>query len=150
MDVIGQLKDMAWRLTVNYNPAQATLQRSIAQLLDRAQAGNMTPDEVNAARSHVVAMQSKMVAPLSQHPALIGAAAPLQYDPGNLHERAERLCEQVREAFGRENAAALGCPTKPIQDQYEAESTINIVCNRINTSVPTVTPEQFNCPRRNV
>jgi hypothetical protein len=150
MDVIGQLKDMAWRLTVNYNPAQSALQRSIAQLLDRAQAGNMTPDEVNAARSHVVAMQSKMMAPLSQHPTLIEAAAPLQYDPGNLHERAERLCEQVREAFGRENAAALGCPTKPIQDQYEAESTINIVCNRINTSVPTVTPEQFNCPRRNV
>jgi hypothetical protein len=151
MDVIGQLKDMAWRLTVNYNPAQAALQRSIAQLLDRAQTGNMTPDEVNAARSHVVALQSKMVAPHSiSHPTLIEEAAPLRYDPNNLHERAERLCEQVREAFGRNNAEALGCPTRPIQDQFEAESTINIVCNRIQTSVPTVTPEQFNCPRRNV
>ncbi len=164
MDVIGQLKDMAWRLTVNYNPAQATLQRSIAQLLDRAQTGNMTPEEVNAARSHVVAMQSKMVAPTSQqNPTLIEEAAPLRYDPQNfsrdgspavgqqpIHERAEKLCEQVREAFGRANASALGCPTRPIQDQYEAESTINIVCNRIQTSVPTVTPEQFNCPRRNV
>jgi hypothetical protein len=151
MDVIGQLKDMAWRLTVNYNPAQAALQRSIAQLLDRAQTGAMTPDEVNAARSHVVAMQSKMVAPHSQqNPTLIEEAAPLRYDPNNLHERAEKLCEQTREAFGRENAAALGCPTRPIQDKFEAETTINTVCNRIRTSVPTVTPEQFNCPRRNV
>jgi len=150
MDVIGQLKDMAWRLTVNYNPAQTALQRSIAQLLDRAQTGNMTPEEVNAARSHVVAMQSKMVAPHSQQSTLIEEATPLQYDPQNLHERAENLCEQVREAFGRENASALGCPTRPIQDKFEAETTINTVCNRIRTSVPTVTPEQFNCPRRNV
>ena len=148
MDVIGQLKDMAWRLTVNYNPAQTALQRSITQLLDRAQTGNMTPEEVNAARSHVVAMQSKMVAPHSQQ--ATEEAAPLRYDPQNLHERADRLCEQVREAFGRENASALGCPTRPIQDTFEAETTINTVCNRIRTSVPTVTPEQFNCPRRNV
>ncbi len=143
MDVIGQLKDIAWRLTVNYNPAQANLQRSVAQLLDRAQAGHMSSDEVNAARSHVAAIQSKMLAPHSHEETV-------SYNPANLHERAERLCEQVREAFGHESATALGCPTRPIQDEYEAESTLNIVCDRIRTSVPTVTPEQFNCPKRNV
>jgi len=69
------------------------------------------------------------------------------YDPTNLVKRAKTLCSQIREAFP-EDADALGC--QEVTDQYQAETVINTVCSRLRYSVPSVTPEQFNCPPRNV
>jgi hypothetical protein len=62
--------------------------------------------------------------------------------------RAQTLCKQIREAFPLD-ADALGC-RHHISDNYEAETVINTVCDRIRYSVPTVSPEQFNCPPKTV
>lgn len=66
--------------------------------------------------------------------------------------KAQTLCRQVQEAFPEgDDAAALGCVAPhTITDTFKAETVINTVCNRIRTSVPTVTPEQFGCPSRRV
>jgi hypothetical protein len=56
-------------------------------------------------------------------------------------DRAVTLCRQIREAFP-EDADALGCAL-PMRDP---ERIITTVCNRLRYSVPTVSPEQFNCP----
>ena len=56
-------------------------------------------------------------------------------------DRAATLCRQIREAFP-EDADALGCAL-PLRDP---ERVITTVCNRLRYSVPTVSPEQFNCP----
>jgi len=69
------------------------------------------------------------------------------YDPTDLVKRAKTLCSQIREAFP-EDADALGC--QEVTDNYQAETVINTVCSRLRYSVPSVTPEQFNCPPRNV
>jgi hypothetical protein len=144
-DVIGALRDIQWRLTVTYNPADVQLKQAIATTLQRLQ-NAPSPADVEAARSQVMALQSR-TAPVAAADA--GLGAPLRYDPNNLIARATTLCKQIREAFPHD-ADALGCPTRPITDTAGAESTINIVCSRLRDSVPSVSPEQFNCPRRAV
>jgi len=69
-----------------------------------------------------------------------------QYDPTNYVERARHLCKQVREAFPND-AEALGCPKHTLTNQVSAESVVYNVCARIRESVPTVSPDQFNCPK---
>jgi hypothetical protein len=66
-------------------------------------------------------------------------------NPSSLIKRATVLCKQIGEAFP-EDTTALGCG--PVHDEYEAETVINTVCDRLRWSVPSVTPEQFNCPPR--
>lgn len=135
-DIIRQLQDMQWRLTVVYDPAGQALKRSVATMLQRIQMEglSMPPAEMEAARSAVAGLQSHMDA----------------YDPADLMGRAKTLCSQAQEAFGPADARALGCPIAPITTQSEAESTLNLVCDRIRTSVPTVDPRQFNCPTHRV
>lgn len=147
-DVIGQLKDLKWRLTVTYNPAEAALNRSIAALLNRMESDDVRPDEVETARRAVVEMMD-YTAPRPMND--IAAAQPVRYyDPKDLRTRANTLCQQVREAFSPEDATALGCPANTIATEAEAETTINVVCDRIRYSAPRVSPEQFNCPMTNV
>ena len=61
--------------------------------------------------------------------------------------RTRTLCHRIREAFP-EDAEALGC--QKVETELEAESVINTVCSRLRFSVPTVSPEQFGCPKRAV
>ena len=148
-DVLGQLRDIKWRLTVSYDPAGQELVRTVAALMQRLQAADVKPAEVEAARSTVAELQNRL-SPHAADAVKPSGPAPLTYDPQNLRRRAATLCRQVGEAFGPEDAAALGCPKAPIDTEYEAESTINIVCDRIRYSVPSVSAQQFNCPAKNV
>lgn len=141
-DVIGHLKDLKWHLTVTSNPAEAELNRAIAALLNRMEAADVRPEEVEGARRTVVEMM-EVAAPRPLN-------AAVRYDPRDLRTRANTLCQQIREAFSSEDAAALGCPANTITTEADAESTINIVCDRIRYSVPSVSPAQFNCPVTNV
>ena len=157
MDVISQLRDIQWRLTVSYNPAEQALKREVAALLRHLQSGKTTPVGVEAARSATAELTHRL-APMGT----LGAAGAtgvsscsgiptLGYDPKDLIPRANRLCYQIHEAFPRD-AEALGCPppNKPITTDFEAESAINIVCDRLHYSVPSVSPQQFGCSPRPV
>jgi hypothetical protein len=144
-DILGQLRDIKWRLTVSYDPAGQELVRTVSALMQRLQANDVKPAEVEAARSTVAELQNRM----SPH-GMSTAEQPVAYNPQNLRKRAQTLCRQVSEATSPEDATALGCPIVPIDTEAEAESTINIVCDRIRYSVPSLTPAQFNCPTKNV
>lgn len=157
MDVISQLRDIQWRLTVSYNPAEQALKREVAALLRQLQSGKSTPTIVEAARTATAELTHRLaprgtatvVGPTGV--STCGGAPTLGYDPKDLIPRANRLCYQIHEAFPRD-AEALGCPppNKPITTDYEAESAINIVCDRLHYSVPSVSPQQFGCPPRAV
>lgn len=154
-DVLGQLRDIKWRLTVSYDPAGQELVRTVAALMQRLQAADVKPAEVEAARSTVAEIQNRLapsgvVASGTVASGTVVSGATLAYDPQNLRRRAQTLCRQVNEAFGPDDATALGCPVAPIDTEAEAESTINIVCDRIRYSVPSVSAQQFNCPTKNV
>jgi len=135
-DIVRQLQDMQWRLTVVYDPAGQSLKRSVATMLQRLQVEGLTmpPAEMEAARSAVARLQSRIEA----------------YDPADMVTRATTLCSQAQEAFGPADARALGCPIAPITTQSEGETALNLVCDRIRTSVPSVDPRQFNCPTHRV
>lgn len=158
-DVIRDLRDIQWRLTVTYDPAKQELQRAIAAMLSRLQTGAASPDEIQVARNHVAALHAQAApqpasaamdpgAPLAPSRPTTGTR-PIAYDPTDLVKRANILCQQVAQAFPQD-AEALGCPSakKPIANDVEAETTINTVCDRLRYSVPDVSPEQFNCPKR--
>jgi hypothetical protein len=145
-DVISQLRDIEWRLTVTYDPAGAALKRQVGAMLQALQVRPSPPPQVvEAARSAVVDLQNKVDSVGSS-----SSSSSSGYEPTDLGGHANTLCGQVREAFGHEDAAALGCPKHRITDRFEAETTINMVCDRIHTSVPSVTTQQFNCPPRRV
>ena len=161
VDVISQLRDIQWRLTVSYNPAEQELKREIAALLRQLQSGP-TPVVVEAARSATAELTHRL-SPVgasvtqpqtqtqTQPTTGLATSNMLGYDPKDLQKRANRLCYQIHEAFPRD-AEALGCPppNKPIATDLEAESAINIVCDRLHYSVPSVSPAQFGCPTRPV
>jgi hypothetical protein len=151
VDIISQLRDIQWRLTVSYNPAEQELKREIAALLRQLQSGP-TPIVVEAARSATAELTHRLSpvgASVAQPTAGLATSNMLGYDPKDLQKRANRLCYQIHEAFPRD-AEALGCPppNKPIATDLEAESAINIVCDRLHYSVPSVSPAQFGCPLR--
>jgi len=66
------------------------------------------------------------------------------YNPKNRVKRAAVLCKQIAEAFPMD-VEALGCMSK-VNTEFEADTVINTVCDRLRYSVPSVSPEQFNCP----
>ena len=137
LDVIADLRDIQWKLTVSYDPATQDLKRATTAMLDQLRDGNMSARE---ARQHIVEMKAR------SSPDAFGSAP--AYNPHDLVKRATVLCERIGEAFP-EDAEALGC-RKQVRDNYEAETVINTVCERLHYSVPTVTPEQFGCPKRTV
>lgn len=147
-DVLSDLLNLQWQLTISYNPAQqALIQAMIARLQQ-----NPTPADVESARAQVAALQAQRGPAAAPAPMMSSPGTPvfrLQYDPANLQKRATTLCTQVREAFPAD-AAALGCTGSPPTNDYEAETVINTVCDRLRFSVPSVDPAQFNCPQRAV
>jgi hypothetical protein len=156
-NILTTLKDIQWTLTVRYNPGEQALMKSIADMIRHFESGKATSDDVIRAREELVNLQNRRAV----RPIAAGEEDPitqrtLDYNPAALIRRATRLCEQINEAFpGHGNAEALGCPKKGPHHKapttrFEAETIINTVCDRIRTSVPTVTPEQFNCPKSNV
>jgi hypothetical protein len=146
-DVIRQLRDIEWKLTVTYDPAGQEIKRRVAALLQTLQEHPSPPPQlIESARSAAAELQTAATATTAQ-----SLRMPYDhYEPGDLIGRANTLCDQIREAFPAKDALALGCPASYISDRVEAESTINIVCDRIRYSVPTVSPEQFNCPVKHV
>jgi hypothetical protein len=154
-DVLASLKDIEWELTVSHDPASQDLKRAVASLLTdvRTHGPTAAPHQVAAARAHVAALRTAR-APVAAYPG-VGPSSLMKadYDPSDLITRARTLCRQIREALGDGNAEALGCPvwgTHSIETKMEAENAINTVCDRLRTSVPTVDPAQFNCPRGRV
>ena len=166
-DIIWQLRNLEWKLTVKYDPGEQELKRSIAALLKRLSTEQLPEQDLADIRREISNIQNNRSPsgydltssgrsnPGGYNPSLtpfrpMPASTPGQEHDPKLQARAETLCKQIHEAFPHD-AEALGCPKQLRQmTRYEAESTINLVCDRLHTSVPTVTPEQFNCPRRAV
>jgi hypothetical protein len=163
-DIIWQLRNLEWKLTVKYDPAEQELKRSIAALLKRLSTEQFPEQDLEEIRREISNIQNKRSPsgydltgsnPGGYNPSLTPFRPTPTPTPGQEHDpklqaRAETLCKQIHEAFPHD-AEALGCPKQLRQmTRYEAESAINLVCDRLRTSVPTVTPEQFNCPRRAV
>ena len=142
LDVLADLRDMQWMLTVSYDPVSQNLSRAAAALSDKLRSGEMSPQE---AREHISTMKSQR-APAPYGTGGSYGSEPRSANPNNLMKRATILCERIGEAFP-EDAEALGCQ-KRVHDEFEAETVINTVCERLRYSVPTVTPEQFGCPKR--
>ncbi len=145
VDVLSQLQDIAWSLNVSYDPAGQELKRSVAAMIDRVKTGGISPGD---ARAQIASFQNYR----SPGPATASTLGYYDPDPKNLTKRAHVLCKQMNEAFPGKDAEALGCPPvgRSIQTTTEAETVINTVCDRLHYSVPTVSPEQFNCPKRAV
>jgi hypothetical protein len=142
VDVIRNLKNIQWTFLAQYDPvaaARAGLENSIANMLGRLESGHATHDEVVAARHDVIEFDHEV-------DAMHNSYRPNAYNPKNLMKRADTLCRQIKEAFPHD-AEALGCYERYPHNDFEAETIINTVCARLRDSVPTVTPEQFNCPR---
>jgi hypothetical protein len=161
-DVLAALQDVEWELTISHDPAEQELKRAVAAMLTdvRRHGATMAPHQVAAARARVAAFKTARAPAAALPGAWPGAPWPshaslqkVDYDPSDRITRARTLCKQVREAFGDGGAEALGCPVwgkHAIETETEAENAINTVCDRLRTSVPTVDPEQFNCPKRHV
>lgn len=142
-DVMNYLKNIQWKLKLRSDPVGQELQRSATALLNGLKNGDIP---VTDALNRAVGLDTML------QPAPAGAPdQPLQYNeqPGATYGNkrcliagAKRLCRDVTKAFPRD-AAALGCA--PIKTRYQAETVINTVCNNIRSSVPTVSPDQFNC-----
>jgi len=152
LDVIADLRDIEWKLTLRYDPAGQELKRALAEMIARLSSGEISAQE---ARRHVSDMRNatgpEAFGPgFSGFSGFSGLAAPVSspstLKKDNLMKRASVLCEQISEAFP-DDAIALGCQ-KRIHDDFEAETVINTVCERLRYSVPSVTPEQFGCPIR--
>jgi len=147
-NLLPALKDIQWSLTLRYNPGEQALMKTVAEMIRHFESGAATPEDVINAREEIVNLQNRHApAPFSSY-----EDSTLAYNPAALVKRATTLCDQIHEAFPEHgNAEALGCPKKLAKiDHFEAETIINTVCDRIRTSVPTVSPEQFNCPKQNV
>jgi hypothetical protein len=177
-DIMNEIKDMEFTLTVTYDPATATLKRSLAALMDKLKTGEVSPASARSYMTQLREARSQASPrpinpsggpgsgsgsnpfPIHPYPKPHPGPGPNPgptpgpnpgprppYEPNNLIRRATTLCEQIGEAFP-EDMDALGC--RPVSNQFEAETVINTVCERLRYSVPSVTPEQFDCPRRNV
>lgn len=177
-DVMEYLRNIQWKLTMSYDPADQEMKRSAASLMDRLRAGGIS---VTDARSAAVQMDARIQPiPIGSigSPSMafgipgtishfVGSGSsdsssdsslasqgpttgftqpkpkPVTLEGTDLIKGAKRLCHDVTKAFPRD-AAALGC--SPINTKFQAETVINTVCANIRSSVPSVTPEQFNCP----
>jgi hypothetical protein len=134
-DVLQHLQDIQWKLTIQYNPGEQQLLRSLSSLMNTLRQSHLPPDCMDRIRTHVSHFRNQdLESSLSSE------------STSNYIERARVLCTQIKEAFP-DDATALGCPaTSSFTDETDAQNTIGIVCDRIRYSVPTVSPNQFQCP----
>jgi hypothetical protein len=198
-DVMDYLRNVQWKLTMSYDPADQEMKRAAASLMDRLRSGGIS---VMDARSMAATIDSRLqpmafIAPgshthapvpprrspspsrkparrspsPSRKPARRSPSPPKKIpnrrspsppkkipaknkmlppvysgfvgSPTDIISGAQRLCRDVTKAFPKD-AKALGC--SPVTTKFQAETVINVVCNNIRSSVPSVSPEQFNCP----
>ena len=155
-DVRDYIQNIQWELKMRYSPDELDMKRAAGALMDRLSVG---PIEPAVARRYIVKMDTLRqpapfgtIIPVTRAPVPMGQTNDLISNfvdmPASMSDTpiirgAKRLCHQIHKAFPKD-AAALGCA--PVTTEYEAETVINSVCARLNSSVPTVTPEQFNCP----
>ena len=155
-DVRDYLRNIQWELKMRYSPDELDMKRAAGALMDRLSVGAITPA---VARQYVVKMDTLRqpapfgtLLPVSRAPVPMGQTndlisnfvdTPAAMSDSQIIRGAKRLCHQIQKAFPKD-AAALGCA--PVTTEYEAETVINTICARLGSSVPTVTPEQFNCP----
>lgn len=135
-DVIADLQSICRRLAPAEPPGPIT------KLMTRLQSGAATRTEVESARTIAADIQNQ-TGPIGCGVGSWVAA----YDPHDWPSREKRLCKQIREAFPRD-AEALGCPAigRGNANGNESENIVRLVCDRIRYSVPSVSPDQFNCP----
>jgi hypothetical protein len=156
-DLMGDLRAVHWKLAT-MNDARANISaRNALGFLQGIQSGRIPVSEFPRIRVEMGFLEQAANDLTST--AVVSGSGPRgedtmleSYDPADLPRRARELCKQVSEAFSCD-AEALGCPGYGSMDRlstYEAESVINTVCSRLRTSVPSVSPEQFNCPIRPV
>jgi hypothetical protein len=166
-DIMNEIKNMEFTLTVTYDPATTALKRSLAALMDKMKSGEVSPASARSYMAQLRESRTHKSVESSHGPGSGSGSNPFPihpypkpkpnpgpkpeprppYEPNNLIRRATTLCEQIGEAFP-EDMDALGC--RPVSNHFEAETVINTVCERLRYSVPSVTPEQFGCPKRNV
>lgn len=139
-DVIADLQSICRRLAPAEPPGPIT------KLMTRLQSGAATRTEVESARTIAADIQNQT------GPIGVGVGSWVAaYDPHDWSSREKRLCKQIREAFPRD-AEALGCPAigrgngNENANANESENIVRLVCDRIRYSVPSVSPDQFNCP----
>jgi len=137
-DIFRFLENIRWNLNASYDPARVSA-RATTELIENLKSGQISPQE---ARGHIATFYDMTA------PAAFGSTddntAPIDSHKSNsLIKRATRLCKQIDEAFPGD-AESLGC-AKRVTTEYQAETVINTVCNRLRYSVPTVSPEQFGC-----
>jgi len=139
---------------MRYSPDELDMKRAAGALMDRLSVG---PIEPAVARRYIVKMDTLRqpapfgtIIPVTRAPVPMGGDLisnftdmPASMSDSPIIHGAKRLCYQIRKAFPKD-AQALGCA--PVTTEYEAETVINTICTRLKSSVPTVTPEQFNCP----
>ena len=154
-DVRDYIRNIQWELKMRYSPDELDMKRAAGALMDRLSVG---PIEPAAARRYIVKMDSLRqpvpigsIIPVSRAPAPMGGDLisnfvdmPPCMSDSKLIRGANQLCHRIRKGFPND-VEALGC-YKPVTTKYEAETVINSVCSRLDSSVPTVTSEQFNCP----
>jgi hypothetical protein len=113
----------------------------------RARAGMLQTTEYQFLQQQVAGMRSPTV--LTSEAPKFNSKSRVQkgYDPHDMVQRAKTLCSQMKEAFPQD-VGDFGCPANPkdITTELQAQNTINLVCDTIRYSVPSITPEQFNCP----
>jgi hypothetical protein len=155
-DVRDYIRNIQWELKMRYSPDELDMKRAAGALMDRLSVG---PIEPAAARRYIVKMDTLRqpapfgtIIPVSRAPVPMGQTndlisnfvdMPSCMSDSKLIRGANQLCHRIRKAFPND-VEALGCA--PVTTKYEAETVINSVCSRLDSSVPTVTSEQFNCP----
>ena len=145
-DVMDQLRNIQWKLTVSYDPAEQEMKRAAASLMERIRSGQIS---VVDARGALAQMDlRRRPAPLGYpgdiiSPFVSGPVSAVTEKHADVIAGANRLCAQIKNAFPKDYAS-LGCAR--VTTAYEGEAVINTVCDRIRDTVPSVTPEQFNCP----
>lgn len=128
-DIHRQISEIEWKLTVTgKGKQQPHLQKLLQGLKETiAKSAGSPTDQL---RSQISSLQNEAES----------------YDPDNYELRVDTLCHQLANAFSPTDAVALGCPlSSSSYDSTNAETVFRTVCNRIQTSVPTVSPRQFNC-----
>ena len=146
-DVMEYLRNIQWKLTMSYDPADQEMKRAAASLMDRLRSGGISVTDARAYITHMDQYRQPMPFGATISPFVGSQGKPEKPGkPNPIITGAQRLCKQISKAFPNpRDAKALGC-SSIISDKDHAEAVINTVCENIRSSVPSITPEQFNCP----
>lgn len=134
-DVMEYLQNIQWKLAMTYNPIEQEITRAAASLMDRLRTGGISASDARTVAANIDAR----LQPLPGY-----SVEPFSNNGSNdIIDGANIMCSRIRKAMPRD-AKALGC--RHVSTKFDAATVINTVCDRIYTSAPHITPEQFNCP----